>query len=159
MTSPSPSRTEGGQGPLTRPGNGASLRLRLAAFALLAVLVLGSSVWLLQRSLSGLWLKPVASEIQVRADMGGFSPRTVRVRAGQPFLLTLINLDGPIHLDSGGEHQLAIDELGVNLIAPARGRVSVRLQVDEPGRYPFYCDVCCGGRESPSMQGRLIVEE
>lgn len=133
-------------------------RLRLAAFSLLVLLAVGTAGLLLARGISSLWLRPGGGEIQVRADMGGFSPRTVHIRAGEPVLLTLISLDGPIHLDSGGAHQLAIDELRINLIAPPHGKASARLKVDRPGTYVFYCDICCGGRENPGMQGRLIVE-
>ena len=29
---------------------------------------------------------------------------------------------------------------------------------DAPGEYTFYCDICCGGRANPTMNGKLIVE-
>ncbi|MBI3460116.1 cupredoxin domain-containing protein, partial [Candidatus Acetothermia bacterium] len=28
----------------------------------------------------------------------------------------------------------------------------------KPGTYEFYCNICCGGKANPSMQGKLIVE-
>jgi heme/copper-type cytochrome/quinol oxidase subunit 2 len=27
-----------------------------------------------------------------------------------------------------------------------------------PGEYDIYCDTCCGGKESPTMHGTLLVE-
>jgi hypothetical protein len=27
-----------------------------------------------------------------------------------------------------------------------------------PGTYAWYCDMCCGGKENPSMIGRLTIE-
>jgi heme/copper-type cytochrome/quinol oxidase subunit 2 len=29
---------------------------------------------------------------------------------------------------------------------------------DRPGTYVMYCDTCCGGKESPSMRGTIVIE-
>ncbi|MGK7310968.1 MAG: cupredoxin domain-containing protein [Candidatus Longimicrobiales bacterium M2_2A_002] len=96
--------------------------------------------------------------IDVAIDMKGFDTPEIRVRAGEPVTVRLTSLDGPFHLDGGGKHQLAIDELGVNIIAPARDTASATFVATEPGTYEFYCDICCGGRANPTMIGTLVVE-
>ncbi len=89
--------------------------------------------------------------------MGGFRPKVIRARAGEPITIRLESLDTRFHLDGGGQHQLAIDELGVNLIASPLGTSDTTFVVPEPGVYPFYCSICCGGKANPTMWGRLIV--
>ena len=96
--------------------------------------------------------------IDVTIDMKGFDRDTIRVHAGKPVTIRLTSLDGPFHLDGGGKHQLAIEELGVDIIAPARGSASATFTATEPGTYTFYCDICCGGRANPTMIGALVVE-
>lgn len=102
---------------------------------------------------------PDAGVIDVAIDMKGFDSPEIRVRAGEPVTIRLTSLDGPFHLDGGGKHQLAIDEFGVNIIAPARDTASATFTPTEPGTYEFYCGICCGGRANPSMIGTLVVEE
>jgi heme/copper-type cytochrome/quinol oxidase subunit 2 len=101
---------------------------------------------------------PDPAVIDVTIDMKGFDRDTIRVRAGEPVTIRLTSLDGPFHLDGGGKHQLAIEELGVDIIAPARGSASATFTATEPGTYTFYCDICCGGRANPTMIGALVVE-
>lgn len=101
---------------------------------------------------------PDPDVIDVAIDMKGFDTSELRVPAGEPVTLRLTSLDGPFHLDGGGKHQLAVDELGVNIIAPARGSASATFTATEPGTYVFYCDICCGGRANPTMTGTLVVE-
>lgn len=96
--------------------------------------------------------------VDVTIDMKGFEQDTIRVRAGEPVTIRLTSLDGPYHLDGGGKHQLAIDELDVNIIAAAGGSASATFTATKPGTYAFYCDICCGGRANPTMVGTLVVE-
>lgn len=110
------------------------------------------------------WIAPDLPEaepdvIDVTIDMKGFDKPLIRVEAGAPVTIRLTSLDGPFHLDGGGKHQLAVDELGLDIIAPARGSASATFTPTEPGTYEFYCDICCGGRANPSMIGTLVVEE
>lgn len=90
--------------------------------------------------------------------MGGFNRQEIRVKAGEPVTVRLTSLDTPYHTDGGGKHQWAVDELGVSIVAPPKGSESATFAPDKPGVYTFYCDICCGGRANPSMQGTLIVE-
>ncbi len=94
----------------------------------------------------------------VRANMQGFQPQILRVRANTPITIQLVSLDTRFHRDGGGRHQFAIDELGVDIVAPPLGSEEETFVVSEPGTYSYYCSICCGGKANPSMWGRLIVE-
>ena len=132
-------------------------RLRIAAFAAIAVLVGGVAVGLVASRLAG----PAATDVtavQVRADMGGFKPHELTVKAGQTVRVEFASLDTPYHSDGGGWHQLAIDELGIDWkVGPESSEVFEFTAPEEPGTYGWYCDICCGGKENPSMQGMLTV--
>ncbi|OUC09382.1 cytochrome C oxidase subunit II, partial [Litorilinea aerophila] len=75
-----------------------------------------------------------------------------------PVTIRLRSLDNQYHTDGGGQHQWAVDELNVSVIAPPLGSNTITFTPTEPGEYQFYCDICCGGRANPNMQGTLIVE-
>lgn len=132
-------------------------RLGLAGYVAIAVVVgLGAGL---------LALRPVlrktstsAGAVAVLADMAGFRPQVIRARAGQPITVRLESLDTRFHTDGGGRHQFAIDELGLNLVAPPLGAVEATFVPPKAGLYRFYCSVCCGGKANPAMWGRLIVE-
>jgi len=133
-------------------------RKRAATFSVIGVLVLGAAGYLL---FDAFW-KPALSRmagnvIDISADMGGFSRKEVRIKAGEPVTVRLRSLDNSHHTDGGGKHQWAVDELRVNIIAPPEGSSYKTFTPDKPGTYTFYCDICCGGRANPTMSGRLIV--
>ena len=131
---------------------------RAIAFSALAIVVLGAAGYLLLSGLFPTLPSASANTIDLRASMSGFSSDVVRVRAGDEVTVRLTSLDNQYHTDGGGQHQWAVDELGLNVIAPAQGSESLTFTPDQPGTYTFYCDICCGGRANPSMQGTLIVE-
>ena len=63
-----------------------------------------------------------------------------------------------MHSDGGGWHQFAVDALGINWkVGPLSSKVFTFTAPASAGRYAFYCDICCGGKENPSMQGELTV--
>jgi cytochrome c oxidase subunit II len=132
---------------------------RPVVFAVIVILVLGTAGYLFGSALASKTPPAAANTIDVSADMGGFNMKEIRVTAGKAVTLRLTSLDTPYHTDGGGKHQLAIDELGVNIIAPPEGNNSATFMPDKPGTYTYYCDICCGGRANPTMQGKLIVEE
>jgi len=104
-------------------------------------------------------LEPMAGTvIDIAADMGGFSQDEVRVKVGQPVTVRLTSLDNSHHTDGGGKHQWAVDELRVNIIAQPESTANATFTPTAPGVYTFYCDICCGGRANPTMQGTLVVE-
>ncbi len=134
-------------------------RTRAVAFGIIVVFVLGTAGYLLFSAFQPKTPAPAAGTIDVSADMGGFGVKEVRVKAGKPVTLRLTSLDTAAHTDGGGKHQWAVDELGVNVIAPPQGSSAATFTPDKAGVYSFYCGICCGGRANPTMQGKLIVEE
>ena len=135
----------------------ASRRIRLAVFAALVLVVGGVAINLVVTRLQG----PVASDIaavQVRASMGGFDPRALTVKAGQPMKVEFSSMDTSMHSDGGGWHQFAIDALDINWkVGPESSKVFEFTAPATAGTYSWYCDVCCGGKANPSMQGTLTV--
>ena len=132
--------------------------LRVVAFAVVVLLVLGAAGYLVAAAFSPKTPPPAANVIDISADMGGFSRSEIRVKAGQPVTIRLTSLDNSAHTDGGGKHQWAVDEFKASVVAPALGSNVVTFTPDRPGEYTFYCDICCGGRANPTMQGKLIVE-
>ncbi len=131
---------------------------RVIAFVAIAVLVLGAAGYLLASAFAPKMPAPVANVLDVSADMSGFSVKELRVPAGQPVTVRLTSLDNSHHTDGGGKHQWAVDEFKASVVAPPEGSNTVTFTPDKPGAYTFYCDICCGGRANPTMQGKLIVE-
>jgi uncharacterized cupredoxin-like copper-binding protein len=91
---------------------------------------------------------PGAAEVEIRAVEFGFLPSQIRLRAGQPVNLTLVNA-GLL------THDLWIPDLGIRLMASPGERTSTGLQVEEPGVYLFECSI--GGHAEAGMTGRLVV--
>ena len=131
--------------------------LRLAAFAGLALVVGAVAIALVVSRLQG----PPATDaaaVQVHASMGGFDPRALTVKAGQTVKIELSSMDNSMHSDGGGWHQFAIDALGINWkVGPLSTQVFEFTAPATAGTYSWYCDICCGGKENPSMQGKLTV--
>lgn len=134
-------------------------RNRKVAFILVVASVLGLAGYLLVSAFSRPALEPVAGNVvDIAADMAGFDRREIRVKAGETVTIRLTSLDNQFHTDGGGKHQWAVDELNVSVIAPPKETKAVTFTPDQSGTYTFYCDICCGGRANPTMQGTLIVE-
>lgn len=134
-------------------------RKRAVVFSVIVIGVLGLAGYLLVGALFPPGPAPMAGNvIDVQAAMNGFDKYEIRVKVGEAVTLRLTSLDNTHHTDGGGKHQWAVDELGIDLIAPAMGSNYVTFTPHEAGTYTFYCDICCGGRANPSMNGTLIVE-
>ncbi len=131
--------------------------LRLAVFAIIALVVGGGAISLVLIRLQG----PAATDsaaIQVHASMGGFDPAALTVKAGQPVKIELASMDSSMHSDGGGWHQFAIDALSINWkVGPESSKVFEFTAPSTAGTYSWYCDICCGGKANPSMQGKLTV--
>ncbi|OGK93847.1 MAG: hypothetical protein A2X51_12280 [Candidatus Rokubacteria bacterium GWC2_70_24] len=127
------------------------------------ILIVGTAVvavaWLVAPAARGTGPVPPGGQVvDIDGTMGGFSMQEIRAKAGRPLTVRLTSVDTQFHTDGGGKHQFAIDGLGVNIIAPPKGTRWASFTPATPGVYEYYCDVCCGGRANPTMQGRLIVE-
>lgn len=131
---------------------------RIIAFSAIAGMVLVAAGYLLISSLFPRLPISAPNTIDISASMSGFSSNVVRVRAGEEVTVRLTSLDNQHHTDGGGQHQWAVDELGLDVVAPPLGSASLTFTPDQPGTYTFYCDICCGGRANPTMQGTLVVE-
>jgi len=99
-----------------------------------------------------------AAAMPVRMSMAGFGPQVITGKVGEALEVELWTTDAAVHLQ-GGVHTLISDELGIYEELPAESRRTVTLQMPAtPGEYDIYCDTCCGGKESPTMHGTLLVE-
>jgi cytochrome c oxidase subunit 2 len=137
--------------PTSARKSGLALPVRVGAFLALSLTV-ALAVFLV-------WPRtPIATAAQrVQVDMGGFHPSTITATAGQPMRLQIINPDSSMHSDGGGWHELAIPELGIDARIAPRSDKTIDIPATAAGEYAFYCDVCCGGKDNPSMQGVLKV--
>lgn len=136
-----------------RPGR----RLRVAAFAVIALGVGALALSLVV----GRLLPPAATDVtavQVHASMGGFEPPALTIKAGQTVKVEFSSMDTAFHSDGGGWHQFAIEKLGIDWkVGPESSEVFEFTAPTTPGTFTFYCDICCGGKENPSMRGELTV--
>lgn len=134
-------------------------KIRAIAFAVIGLGVLGLAGYFLVTAFMKPTLQPMAGKvIDLTADMSGFDTKEIRLNVGEPVTIRLTSLDNSHHTDGGGKHQWAVDELGVSIIAPPEGTNFATFTPTQAGTYTFYCDICCGGRANPTMQGTLIVE-
>lgn len=130
--------------------------VRAAIFALMVLVIGGAAIGLVATRLLGPGASDVAA-IQVHASMGGFDPPALTVKQGQTVKIELSSMDTSMHSDGGGWHQLAIDELGIDWkVGPLTSKV-FEFTAPAAGTYDWYCDICCGGKANPSMQGKLTV--
>lgn len=134
-------------------------RVRSAIFAVIVVGVLGLTGYYLKSAFFRPAPAPMAGNvIDVQASMSGFDQKEIRVKLGKPVTLRLTSLDNSHHTDGGGKHQWAVDELGVDVIAQPESSNTVTFKPDKTGSFTFYCDICCGGKANPTMNGQIIVE-
>ena len=133
-------------------------RLTIAAFAAGAILILGIAFVLATSPLrAARGPAAVADGHQLIITMAGFTPPNLRVPAGRPFTVRLVNTDSSYHTDGGGWHQFRVERLGIDVRIPPRSEQIQTFEALAPGTYEFYCDVCCGGKENPSMRGVIEV--
>ena len=126
----------------------------LSVLVVAVFLIAGTA--LLQSTQKGTPIDPTAT--RVRVSMSGFDPSTITVKAGTPLKIDLINMDNQYHQDGGGMHNFAMDDFALNVIVDPLGQKVFSVPTSTPGTYGWYCSVCCGGRASPSMNGRVVVE-
>lgn len=139
-------------------------RVKKIGFGLIVAVILGGGVYLAAGDLFGQRGRSSDSAtIAVRMSMAGFTPSEIRIPAGQRVALELWTTDAAPHLQ-GGVHTMISDELGIYEKLPAAGVTGESRNVvfietpTEPGTYDIYCNTCCGGKDSPTMHGRLVIE-
>ena len=136
--------------------------LRLGAFIVVLALVIVAVVYFLfpvfSTKESGITESANAKIVNVQAAMDGFDMQEIRVKVGETVKVNLRSLDNEHHTDGGGKHQVAIEELGVNVVAQPLSVASGTFVASKAGTFTYYCDICCGGKANPTMNGKLIVE-
>lgn len=134
-------------------------RLRAMAFGVIAVLVLVVGGYLATGDLLGQRDQTtVADAITMRSSMAGFDPNVLQAKPGATITIDWWNTDNAMHLDGGGMHSFIAPELGIDERLPAESRRTLSITAPTtPGEYDFYCDTCCGGKESPTMHGKIVV--
>lgn len=130
---------------------------RAIAGGAVVVVVLGIGVLLAFGDFLGRPEAGSSSATPVRMSMAGFDPQVITAKASTDVELDLWTTDGAVHLE-GGVHTLISDELGIyeELRAESRRTLTLRMPTT-PGDYDIYCDTCCGGKDSPTMHGKLRV--
>jgi plastocyanin len=138
---PNPTRTE---------------RLKRYLFAGLVVGVLAVGAFL---AFGDFFNRPAAAagRIDVQSSMAGFTPSVITVKAGSTVTLDWWTQDAAMHLQ-GGVHTMISPDLGLNEQLRAESRRSVVWTVpNKPGSYDVWCESCCGGFDSPTMHGKIVV--
>ena len=123
----------------------------LIGLAGLAVLALATVLFLAP------YTRSAQAEATLQISMSGWSPAVINAKAGQPVAITMINMDNQFHADGGGWHNFTVPAFGVNEPVPPKQTRTFTFTPTKAGKYVFYCDVCCGGKENPFMRGKLIV--
>lgn len=123
---------------------------RTAAFVAIVVLVIAGAGWMLSRNLQS---PADPSAVQVRISMAGWSPATLETTIGRPLKVDVVAGDDA----HGAGHDFRIDGLGIDEYVGSTQKVFT-LPADQPGTYQFYCSLCCGGKDSPTMVGTYTVK-
>lgn len=131
-------------------------------FVIIVIAIFSSAIYLVVSKTAS--LEPVNKDaIKMTISMAGFEPNVIRAKAGQPVTINLINPDNSHHTDGGGVHNFLLTEglasvmAGVNITVLPESQQVFTFTSTKPGKYHWYCDSCCGGKENPSMHGTLIV--
>lgn len=90
---------------------------------------------------------------QVRISMAGWDPPTLITKVGVPLKIDVMALDNA----HGAGHDFVLDAMGVNEYVGSTQKVFT-LPAGQPGHYTFYCSLCCGGKDSPTMVGTFTVQ-
>lgn len=123
-----------------------------AVFAVVVVVVMvvaGTMLYLSSRR--GMPLDPNAQQVHI--SMAGWDPANLTTKVGTPLKIDVMALDNA----HGAGHDFVVDALHVNEYVGSAQQVFT-LPADQPGQYTFYCSLCCGGKDSPSMVGTYTVQ-
>lgn len=144
---------------LRREARQRNQRIRAIGFSVVVIVVLGLAGFYIKQAFFRPPPPPMAGNvIDVTGSMDGFDKKEIHVKVGQPVTVRLTSMDNSAHTDGGGKHQFAVDELGVNIIAQPESSNYVTFTPTKTGSFMFYCDICCGGKANPTMNGTFVVE-
>lgn len=127
-------------------------------FIVIVIAIFGSAIYLILSKSEA--MEPVdKNAIKMTISMAGFEPNTITVKAGQPVTINLINPDNSYHTDGGGMHNFILTTglANLNVTVQPESQEVITFTPTQKGEYHWYCDICCGGKENPSMHGALIV--
>ena len=136
--------------------------IRKAAFGFVVVAVLAAGTYLAFGDFLGQRGATTGGAISVQSSMAGFGP-AIHVKAGQAVKIDWWTNDAAMHLQ-GGVHTMISPELGLHEELPAAGPTGESRKLVsftapmKTGEYDIYCDSCCGGKASPAMHGKIIVD-
>lgn len=88
---------------------------------------------------------PATPEIVITVD-GGYSPNTIRAKAGQPLRLVFDRKD-----DSSCSEEVVIPAFGIKKFLPTGERTAIDITPVESGRIPFTCGM-------GMLKGTILVE-
>lgn len=138
--------------PLKTDGTKRRVWLFWSTAALVTLLAVGLTVGpLLVRS------DEQAGATQVTISMSGWEPAKIEARVGEPLTIRMVNLDNQFHVDGGGRHNFVLEKFGVAEVVQPKKTLTFTFTPTEKGEFNFYCDICCGGKENPYMNGTLVV--
>jgi cytochrome c oxidase subunit 2 len=134
-------------------------KLRVLGFLVVAVVLLGAGIYMAGNTFfTSHDVSTPTGAIAVSSGMDGFTPKTLDAKPGQTLTLVWSNKDDAAML-TNGVHTLVSDSLKVRLELPAESTKTVQLTAPmTPGDYDFWCDSCCGGKDTPAMHGTLHVK-
>ncbi len=127
-------------------------RTKKTVFAIVVVVVMVVAGTMLYLSTQrGVPMDPNAQQIHI--SMAGWDPAKLTTKVGTPLKIDVMALDDA----HGAGHDFVLDALNVNEYVGSAQQVFT-LPADQPGQYTFYCSLCCGGKDSPSMVGTYTVQ-
>jgi len=127
-------------------------------FIIIVIAIFSSAIYLILSKSAA--LEPVnKNAIKMTITMAGFEPNKITVKAGKPVTINLINPDNSHHTDGGGKHNFILTTglANLNVTVQPESQEVFSFTPTQKGEYYWYCDICCGGSENPSMYGTLIV--
>ena len=98
--------------------------------------------------ISGVHARHAERVIRVTAKKFEYSPSEITVKKGVPIVLELTSLDR--------QHGFNLKAFGVRAAINPGEVTRVRIVPQQTGRFPFACDIFCGGGHD-DMNGELVV--
>ncbi len=127
-------------------------RTKKTVFAILVTAVLVAAGTMLYLSTQrAIPMDPNAQQVHI--SMAGWDPATLTTKAGVPLTIDVMALDDA----HGAGHDFIIDALNIHEYVGSSQMVFA-LPANQPGTYSFYCSLCCGGKDSPTMVGTYTVQ-